>query len=543
MRSSVTMAVLCVALATSSAVAQQHGGGPVPVTPPVGSEACRPAQDPVLLQLPPTLGTSSAQVTLYADPMGGGINSFGRTISNYVDLAPAANVLQDWNCGVTTYDGHQGIDIGILDFYEMDEGVPIKAAAPGTVVARQDGQFDRRTAWTNGVQANYVIVQHADGSLGYYWHMRKGSVRPIVGQVVSTGEVLGLVGSSGFSSGPHLHFETQDGGTREPYSGACQPAASRWADQSPYVWNLPFALETHGLTTLPVTWPLLCERPPSKTHVKGGSTVYSWIRPRNLRSTDQLTWRFSSPLGLWTTYSWYPSASYSSSWWYVYWTMPSDPALYGDWRIEILRAGELIATQDFTLDANNNQLPVIPSVTHAVPTGFSYTVALGGDDPDGTVFWHNLVTPPWHGSVAFEGARRRRLVYTPLPGYEGPDSLLVQAQDDENALGPISVVRFDVSTLSVNDPSNASLTLRATPQPVRALGRLEYTLPRAGAVTLTLHDLRGARVRVLEEGIREAGRHFVEWRVADGTPLSAGVYFARLTGVMGSIQTRVVLVR
>lgn len=536
-------ALLCLSIAASPASAQQHGGGSVPVAPPVGSEACRPALDPALLVLPSSPGTSNTQVTLYADPMGGGINSFGRTISNYVDLAPAANTLQDWHCGVTTYDGHQGIDIGILDFYEMDDGVPILAAAPGTVVARQDGQFDRRTEWINGVQANYVIVQHADGSLAYYWHMRKGSVQPILGQVVNTGDVLGMVGSSGFSSGPHLHFETQDGGTREPYTGVCQPAASRWAAQGPYVWDLPFALETHGLTTIPVTWPLLCERPPSKTHVKAGTPIYSWIRPRNLSSSDQLTWRFYSPLGLRTSYSWFPSGTYSSSWWYVFWNLPTTANLFGPWRVEILRQGVLIATQEFTLDANNNQLPVIPTATYPVAISSSYTLALGGSDADGSVFWHNLVSPPAHGTATFEGSRRRRIVYIPTPGYVGTDSIQVQAQDDENALGPLTTIRFDVSNLGVEPAEHTSLTLRATPQPVRGRGTLEYTLPRAGAVTLTLHDLRGARVRVLADGRHEAGRHVVEWNVADSAPLTAGVYFARLQTPSGVAQARVVLVQ
>src|SRR6185503_2340093 len=88
----------------------------------------------------------TAGVVLYTDPMGGGgTNSFGKTLINYVDLDPTTSV-QDYGCQDVSYDGHGGHDIELLDFYSMDEGVPILCAADGVVFDAHDGEFDRVTA-------------------------------------------------------------------------------------------------------------------------------------------------------------------------------------------------------------------------------------------------------------------------------------------------------------------------------------------------------------------------------------------------------------
>jgi murein DD-endopeptidase MepM/ murein hydrolase activator NlpD len=53
---------------------------------------------------------------------------------------------------------------------------------------------------------NYVAVRHADGSLGWYMHLKQGSVAVQVDQRVRRGEKLGELGNSGMSHAPHLHF-------------------------------------------------------------------------------------------------------------------------------------------------------------------------------------------------------------------------------------------------------------------------------------------------------------------------------------------------
>ena len=164
-------------------------------------------------------------------------------IGAYVDQNTATTTIQDYDCGTNTYDGHHGTDIAIWPYslYKMDNNqVEVIAAASGTIIQKADGNFDRNCG-SNSLTANSIIIQHADGTYALYWHMKNGSVTTkAVGQTVVAGEKLGVVGSSGSSSGPHLHFEIWSGSTnttyKDPFSGTCNllNANSWWASQRPH---------------------------------------------------------------------------------------------------------------------------------------------------------------------------------------------------------------------------------------------------------------------------------------------------------------------
>lgn len=96
-------------------------------------------------------------------------------------------------------------------------GAEVVAVAPGTITAMRDDLPDNTppteppfTGWEN-VAGNRVVQDLGDGRYALYAHMQPGSVRVRVGQRVERGQVLGLVGNSGISSGPHLHFHVMDG--------------------------------------------------------------------------------------------------------------------------------------------------------------------------------------------------------------------------------------------------------------------------------------------------------------------------------------------
>ncbi|HEX9681494.1 MAG TPA: M23 family metallopeptidase [Acidimicrobiales bacterium] len=89
---------------------------------------------------------------------------------------------------------HQGIDIG------APSGTPIWAAKAGTVIHAE---------WMGGY-GNVVLIDHGEGFTTVYAH--QSSIAVAEGQAVSRGEVIGYVGSTGRSTGPHLHFETRFGG-------------------------------------------------------------------------------------------------------------------------------------------------------------------------------------------------------------------------------------------------------------------------------------------------------------------------------------------
>lgn len=134
-------------------------------------------------------------------------------VSYYVDHdALVPNQLRDFSCGARTYDrsdgyNHRGTDISLSHdaWNVMAAGqVEIVAAAPGIIINKSDGNFDQSCANVVGSPWNAVYVQHDDGSVAWYGHMRNGSTTTkAVGARVEAGEYLGKVGSSGNSGGPH----------------------------------------------------------------------------------------------------------------------------------------------------------------------------------------------------------------------------------------------------------------------------------------------------------------------------------------------------
>ena len=87
--------------------------------------------------------------------------------------------------------GHRGIDIG------APKGTPIYASAEGTVLIA-------KTGWSGGY-GNMAIIQHPNGTKTLYAHMTK--LGTSTGAQVKQGQIIGYVGSTGRSTGPHLHFE------------------------------------------------------------------------------------------------------------------------------------------------------------------------------------------------------------------------------------------------------------------------------------------------------------------------------------------------
>ena len=145
----------------------------------------------------------------------------------------------DWACGSDTYSGHRGSDFGVGGFDGMDAGRDIVAAAGGSVLTAHDGEYDRCTSGAcsgGGGFGNYVKLQHADGHQTIYAHMKEWSVTVSEGQWVECGEKLGEVGSSGYSTGPHLHFEVRDENESalDPFEGDCSDDESVWVEQGSY---------------------------------------------------------------------------------------------------------------------------------------------------------------------------------------------------------------------------------------------------------------------------------------------------------------------
>lgn len=181
-------------------------------------------------------------------------------IWNFVDENPAyPNQVLDYDCGSRTYDdasgyNHQGTDFFLWPFawYKMDhDQVAVVAAADGVILAKDDDSADRSCRLSSGDGPwNAVYVKDRDGSEVWYGHLKRGSLTSKAsGDTVKQGEFLGIVGSSGSSTGPHLHFEVYDasGHLIDPWGGPCNHLGGRswWASQRPYYDSAINALYTH----------------------------------------------------------------------------------------------------------------------------------------------------------------------------------------------------------------------------------------------------------------------------------------------------------
>jgi hypothetical protein len=231
-------------------------------------------------------------------------------ILRYVDHDAGPGV-RDYMCSGMTGDGHKGTDIAIRDLAAMAAGVGVRAAAAGVVDALRDGMADTsvdeigRAAVGGKECGNGIRLAHGDGWTTWYCHLRRGSLMVKQGDRVAAGQPLALVGLSGDTSFPHLHFDVRRGNeVIDPFVGAesagCGPGANPlWAAEVMQRLSYQPVLLTdaglataapdkddvrrgwHRLPTLPVTSPALV------LWVEG-----YWVQPG-----DRVTFRLRGPHG------------------------------------------------------------------------------------------------------------------------------------------------------------------------------------------------------------------------------------------------------
>jgi murein DD-endopeptidase MepM/ murein hydrolase activator NlpD len=235
-------------------------------------------------------------------------------LSNFVDLdARFPGFVRDYMCGTRSYDLASGYNHAGTDYYlwpfpwlMMDERqVAIVAAAPGIVIDREDGNFDRNCAIGASGNPNYVAVLQDDGLSAIYMHMRSGSVTTVpIGTRVDAGDYLGLVGSSGSSSAPHLHFELRDstGVAVDPRHGACNAAADLWLVPQPYEDPSIDSLSTHAAEPQQVGCGdvgglALDDAPNYKDVFTPGDTLWVFASYRDHRNGEPTNFRIKRPDG------------------------------------------------------------------------------------------------------------------------------------------------------------------------------------------------------------------------------------------------------
>lgn len=112
---------------------------------------------------------------------------------------------------------HRGAEQFTVDF-GMPPGTEVYAAREGIVVLAEDSH--ESGCWSDECArlANFVVVLHADGTTGEYFHLQHASIEVRVGDRVRRGQLLARSGNTGYSTAPHLHFGVyrtdRDGGTQ-----------------------------------------------------------------------------------------------------------------------------------------------------------------------------------------------------------------------------------------------------------------------------------------------------------------------------------------
>ncbi len=157
--------------------------------------------------------------------------------SAYYDNDSRSGYMKNYYCGTdTVYDGHKGTD------FRANVGTYIYAGASGGLYYRFDGcptygslGDDCGFGWGNNVRIDHEGSETDRlGMISVYAHMKQGTVAGT--QCLLCGTYIGQTGSSGNSSGPHLHFEIRPngwGGSKiDPFSGNCSQSTSYWVNQA-----------------------------------------------------------------------------------------------------------------------------------------------------------------------------------------------------------------------------------------------------------------------------------------------------------------------
>ena len=200
-----------------------------------------------------------------------------------------------------------------------NEEVAIVAAAPGIIIDKVDGNYDRECLWL-GQSWNAVYIMHDDGSQAWYGHMKNGSLtQKIVGDTVERGEYLGLVGSSGNSEAPHLHFQVMDVNNVvvDPYKGDCNDIEeSHWENQHDYRETELLRAGHYGFTS----WWMECPEPSIlnyRDHFANPDLGYAVGYFRDIIAGQPVYYQALDTSGtIINSNMWLPFWNYNAAWWY-----------------------------------------------------------------------------------------------------------------------------------------------------------------------------------------------------------------------------------
>lgn len=470
----------------------------------------RSTQAPPPLQWPLRQANGFSQYSYYAT-------------NNFVDLNSGSGLL-DYNCGNRTYNGHNGIDIELWPWrWEMMDNnqVEVIAAAPGIIIEKDDGNFDKNCSCSG--QWNAVYISHTDGSVAWYGHLKNNTVtNKAVGSQVSAGEFLGFVGSSGCSTDPHLHLEFRDinNNVIEPYAGSCNNTTSTswWANQKPYREPTLNHLLTHD--AVPINNGS-CENQQasnSETQFSKGQLVRFSAYYHDQSINDLSTYTIKDPNGT-VIFNWDHSSpnTYNRSWWWWGWTIPTN-AVEGYWTFNVTYYG-VTYSHTFIVGSVNNSC----SSTLTLTTNPSQNATYHASD-----FLYSNVTinsplniiykagqaitlnPEFQTNLGSEFTARIENCFS-TNAFETPDSENFRNREANERL--------------LNQNKFKSIDFQVQPNPFTNTIVLTYLLDNRQDINISIRSVDGRVIKRFDKVMQNEGSHKLTF---DTSAFIDGIYFISL---------------
>ncbi len=466
-------------------------------------------------------------------------------ISNFVDLnSEFPNQITDYTCGTRSYDLESGYNHAGTDFFTWpfswikmeDDDVEIVAAAPGVIIGKSDGNDDRSCSF-NGSNWNAVYVRHVDGSVAWYGHMKKNSTtEKAVGEQVEAGEYLGIVGSSGNSTGPHLHFELQDseGNIVDPFKGECNAIAkSLWEGQRNYFDSSVNAVRTHGAGPVFNSCPTPAI-PNLKDAFLQGDQIVTAAYYRDQLEGQNSFYTVTSPSGniLW---GWNHSLSevphYAASYWWWSFELPDDVEV-GVWKFDITFQNEVF-THGFTVsDETTKPMAVtLQNPIHETETKGDKEVLRWLPLADANEYELVISTDANFSEDTDQFTLTDRMYELNDLGEGITYFWRVRAKNTHGNGDWSQTWSFNTGVSTSNEPSESMhnpseyVLSQNYPNPFNPTTQISYILPKAGKVTLVVYNLLGKEIESLVNRVQNPGSYTVTF---DAKDLPSGIYYYKL---------------
>ncbi|WP_120496507.1 M23 family metallopeptidase [Kiloniella sp. EL199] len=233
-------------------------------------------------------------------------------IQNYVDARPGTGH-RDYTCGTLSYERHKGTDFRVLSYDLYHQGVPVLAAADGVVLRKRNNaeEGDYILKGNDAVKqreiGNGVIIEHANGWETTYAHLKKGSVTVSPGDKVNSGDIIGIIGLSGKTEFPHLHFQvSHNKELKDPFTGKKPSGCGEATEQS--LWDRSLhkdftykgtgIIDTGFAAEIPKHKLLAFRSEQKRISVQSDPKILLfWAELWGVRIADRLTISYKNPLG------------------------------------------------------------------------------------------------------------------------------------------------------------------------------------------------------------------------------------------------------